>query len=147
MTLKTAKRRRVRRHPDHEVLQERRKVFNRLFEHRLISKVPYEKYRNKVRNVYGGRQGAMLATCSMISGHRPWVSGCFRSESSTCAGCATSSTSAAGPARSRSICSNMPIRRPISPVSIFRPRCSAAPATGSKKVFRAGGICVELVKQ
>ena len=69
MTLNTAKRRHLRRHRDRETLQARRKVINRLLEHRLISRVSYEKYRNKVRNVYGGPQGAMLATCSMISGH------------------------------------------------------------------------------
>jgi SAM-dependent methyltransferase len=38
-------------------------------EHRLIRRVSYEEYRAKVRNVYGGPQGAMLAACSMISGH------------------------------------------------------------------------------
>ena len=45
------------------------KVLNRLLEHRLIRRVSFEEYRDKVRNVYDGPQGAMLATCSMISGH------------------------------------------------------------------------------
>jgi ubiquinone/menaquinone biosynthesis C-methylase UbiE len=46
-------------------------VFNRLLEHRLISRVTFEKYREKVRDVYDGPQGAMLATCSMLSLHTP----------------------------------------------------------------------------
>jgi len=68
---KTAKRRRVRRRKDADGsdTKKRRKVFNRLIENRLISKVSYEAYRDKVRDVYDGPQGAMLATCSMISGH------------------------------------------------------------------------------
>jgi ubiquinone/menaquinone biosynthesis C-methylase UbiE len=44
-------------------------VFNRLLEHRLISRVSFEEYRNKVRDVYDGPKGAMLATCSLLSGH------------------------------------------------------------------------------
>jgi len=48
---------------------ERPKVINKLIEHRLIQRVSYEEYRAKVRDVYGGPQGAMLAACSMISLH------------------------------------------------------------------------------
>ena len=44
-------------------------MLNRLLEHRLIRRVSFEEYRDKVRDVYDGPQGAMLATCSMISGH------------------------------------------------------------------------------
>ncbi len=47
----------------------RKKVINRLVENRLIDKVSHEQYRDKVRDVYGGPQGAILATCSFISGH------------------------------------------------------------------------------
>jgi len=46
-----------------------RKVCNRLVEDRLISQVSYEEYRRKVRDVYDGPQGAMLATCSLLSLH------------------------------------------------------------------------------
>jgi ubiquinone/menaquinone biosynthesis C-methylase UbiE len=46
-----------------------RKVLNRLLEDRLISRVSYEEYRRKVRDVYDGPQGAMLATCSLLSLH------------------------------------------------------------------------------
>ena len=46
-----------------------RKVLNRILEDRLISEVSYEEYRSKVRDVYDGPQGAMLATCSMLSLH------------------------------------------------------------------------------
>ncbi len=45
------------------------RIFTGLIEHRLFTKVSYEKYRDKVRNVYDGPQGAMLATCSMLSLH------------------------------------------------------------------------------
>ena len=48
-----------------------RKVFNRLLEYRAISQVSYEKYRDKVRDVYDGPQGAVLAACSLISLHTP----------------------------------------------------------------------------
>jgi ubiquinone/menaquinone biosynthesis C-methylase UbiE len=44
-------------------------ILNRLIENRLISRVSYEKYREKVRGVYDGPQGAILATCSMLSLH------------------------------------------------------------------------------
>jgi ubiquinone/menaquinone biosynthesis C-methylase UbiE len=44
-------------------------VLNRLLEHRLIGRVSYEEYQAKVRDVYDGPQGAMLAACSMLSLH------------------------------------------------------------------------------
>lgn len=44
-------------------------MLNRLLEHRLIRRVSFEEYRDKVRDVYDGPQGALLAACSMISGH------------------------------------------------------------------------------
>src|SRR4030042_1751317 len=49
--------------------RQRRKVFNRLVEHRLIDRVSFEEYRGKVRDVYDGPQGAILATCSLLSLH------------------------------------------------------------------------------
>ena len=49
----------------------RRKVVNRLLENRLINEVSYEQYRDKVRGVYDGPKGAILATCSMLSLHTP----------------------------------------------------------------------------
>ena len=45
------------------------KIFNRLIENRLFQKVSYDQYREKVRDVYDGPQGAILATCSMLSLH------------------------------------------------------------------------------
>ena len=45
------------------------KVLNRLLEHPLIRRVSFEEYREKVRHVYDGPQGAMLATCSLLSLH------------------------------------------------------------------------------
>jgi len=49
----------------------RPKVMNRILESRLISRVSFEEYREKVRDVYDGPQGAILATCSMLSLHAP----------------------------------------------------------------------------
>ncbi len=47
----------------------REKVFNKLVEHKLMQRVSYEEYRDKVRDVYDGPQGALLATASLLSGH------------------------------------------------------------------------------
>jgi SAM-dependent methyltransferase len=46
-----------------------KKLLNRLLENNLIRRVSFEEYRDKVRDVYDGPQGAMLATCSLISLH------------------------------------------------------------------------------
>jgi len=57
----------------------RRKVIHRWLEHPLVKRpVSYEKYRDKVRHVYDGPQGAMLATCSMLSLHAPLGERLFR---------------------------------------------------------------------
>lgn len=40
-----------------------------MLESRLVRRVSYEEYREKVRDVYDGPRGAILATCSMLSGH------------------------------------------------------------------------------
>jgi ubiquinone/menaquinone biosynthesis C-methylase UbiE len=40
-----------------------------LLENSLISRVSFEEYREKVRDVYDGPQGAMLAYCSLLSLH------------------------------------------------------------------------------
>jgi ubiquinone/menaquinone biosynthesis C-methylase UbiE len=45
------------------------KVFNRILEHPLIRRVSYAEYRDKVRHVYDGPQGAILAACSLLSLH------------------------------------------------------------------------------
>ena len=58
--------------------QRQQPVLNRLLEHRLIRRVSFEEYREKVRDVYDGPQGAMLATCSMISLHTPLGARLFR---------------------------------------------------------------------
>ena len=53
-------------------------VLNRLLEHRLIGRVSFEEYREKVRDVYDGPQGAILATCSMLSLHTSLGARLFR---------------------------------------------------------------------
>ncbi len=49
----------------------RPKLINRLLEHSLIREVSFERYRRKVRDVYDGPQGAILAACSALSLHAP----------------------------------------------------------------------------
>ncbi len=51
--------------------QRRPKLINRLLEHSLIRRVSFERYRRKVRDVYDGPQGAILAACSAVSLHAP----------------------------------------------------------------------------
>jgi ubiquinone/menaquinone biosynthesis C-methylase UbiE len=48
---------------------DRRRKILKLVENDLINRVSYEQYRDKVRDVYGGRQGALLATASFLSLH------------------------------------------------------------------------------
>jgi len=45
--------------------------FNRLVENDLIRQVSYHEYRSRVRNVYAGSKGALLATASFLSLHAP----------------------------------------------------------------------------
>ena len=66
------------RHSKRRPSRRRRKVFNRIVENDLIRQLSYEEYREKVRNVYGGPKGAMLATCSMLSLHVPLGERLFR---------------------------------------------------------------------
>ncbi len=49
----------------------RKSVINHLLEDKLIQRVSYDEYRAKVRNVYAGPKGAILATCSVLSLHKP----------------------------------------------------------------------------
>ncbi len=58
--------------------EHRKPVLNRILEHRLIGRVSYDEYRAKVRDVYDGPQGAMLAACSMISLHTAMGARLFR---------------------------------------------------------------------
>jgi ubiquinone/menaquinone biosynthesis C-methylase UbiE len=53
-------------------------VLNRLLENRLIRRVSFEEYQEKVRDVYDGPQGALLATCSLLSLHTPLGARLFR---------------------------------------------------------------------
>lgn len=55
-----------------------RKVVNRFLEDDLIRRVSYDEYREKVRDVYAGPKGALLATCSFLSLHAPMGERLFR---------------------------------------------------------------------
>ncbi len=70
MVSKTNTRRRSGpRHKKRAPRQGQKKLLVRLLENNLIRQVSFEEYREKVRDVYDGPQGAMLATCSMLSLH------------------------------------------------------------------------------
>lgn len=79
MVLKTDRRRaaRPRKHPSGPA-ERRKPVLNRLVEHRLIGRVSFDEYQEKVRDVYDGPQGAILATCSMLSLHTSLGARLFR---------------------------------------------------------------------
>jgi ubiquinone/menaquinone biosynthesis C-methylase UbiE len=68
----------------HNTLDERHKerkqntALKRFIESDLISRVSDEEYREKVRRVYGGPQGAFLSTASMLSLHIPLGERLFR---------------------------------------------------------------------
>lgn len=68
----------------HEILDERdtrkqhKQTLKRFIENDLISRVSDEEYRKKVRRVYGGPQGALLSTASMLSLHIPLGERLFR---------------------------------------------------------------------
>jgi ubiquinone/menaquinone biosynthesis C-methylase UbiE len=79
MVTKTDRRRvsqRNRHHPSNDASP--KPVINRILENRLIRRVSFEEYRNKVRDVYDGPQGALLAAASMISLHTPLGARLFR---------------------------------------------------------------------
>ncbi len=57
----------------------RGETLHRLIENDLIRRVSADEYRNKVKRVYGGPKGALLATCSMLSLHLPLGERIFRS--------------------------------------------------------------------
>jgi ubiquinone/menaquinone biosynthesis C-methylase UbiE len=54
------------------------KAIHQLLEHKLIRRVSFEEYREKVRDVYDGPKGALLATCSLLSLHTPLGERLFR---------------------------------------------------------------------
>src|SRR2546423_10747939 len=53
-------------------------VLNRIVENDFIHRVTPDEYREKVKDVYGGRQGALLATASHLSMHVPLGRRLFR---------------------------------------------------------------------
>lgn len=69
--LKKAPLARKRRTRDENPARKRGKIFKNLVEDQLIRRVSYEEYREKVRDVYSGPQGALLATASLLSLHTP----------------------------------------------------------------------------
>ncbi len=79
MVSKTDRRRATRSRRHSSGSSDRQKpVLNRLLENGLIGRVSFEEYREKVRDVYDGPQGALLATCSMLSLHTPLGARMFR---------------------------------------------------------------------
>lgn len=62
-------RRGAKRRPAGGTTSQRKKVLNRIVENRLIDRLSYSEYREKVRDVYDGPQGAVLLACSWLSLH------------------------------------------------------------------------------
>lgn len=65
----------------------RNRPLHRLVENDLIRKVSIEKYQEKLRKVYGGPKGALLATCSKLSLHSPLGERIFRQRRFDLRGC------------------------------------------------------------
>src|SRR5262245_41415283 len=61
-------------------------AFKRLVEDDTIRRVSLDEYQAKVKDVYGGPQGALLATCSMLSLHVPLGKRLFRTRKFNLAG-------------------------------------------------------------
>ena len=59
----------ARRRKKKEAPPRRGRRILKLLENDLLNRVSYEQYRDKVRDVYGGRLGAFLATASLLSLH------------------------------------------------------------------------------
>jgi ubiquinone/menaquinone biosynthesis C-methylase UbiE len=53
-------------------------LLNRVVENDLIRRVDPDEYRDRIKNVYGGPQGALLSTASMLSLHIPLGKRLFR---------------------------------------------------------------------
>ncbi len=62
-------------------------VFNRLVEDTFIQRASSDEYRTRVRNVYAGPKGAILATCSLISLHKPLGERLLRERKFDLSGC------------------------------------------------------------
>jgi len=58
--------------------QRRRKALHRIISNDMITRVSDEEYRRKVKRVYGGPKGALLAAASMVSLHIPMGKRVFR---------------------------------------------------------------------
>lgn len=58
-----------RRRATRPTRRRRKNVVTRVVENRYIRRVSYEAYREKVRDIYGGPKGAILATASRLSMH------------------------------------------------------------------------------
>ena len=74
-------------HEKTPVRRRRQGVINRLLEDKLIQRVSFDEYRAKVRDVYAGPKGAILATCSMLSLHKPLGERLFRERKFDLRGC------------------------------------------------------------
>jgi ubiquinone/menaquinone biosynthesis C-methylase UbiE len=70
----------------HRTAQQPLAKFKQLVQDDTISRVPLDEYQAKVKDVYGGPQGAMLATASMLSLHLPLTERLFRSRRFNLAG-------------------------------------------------------------
>jgi len=75
------------RRPSRDASKSKSKSLNALVENKLIRQVSLDQYQAKVRDVYGGPKGAILATCSTLSLHAPLGERLFRTRRFDLAGC------------------------------------------------------------
>src|SRR4051812_6916886 len=59
----------VQRKPKERRPRAAARIMHKLVANRAIHRDNYQDFRDKVRNTYGGPQGALLATASILSGH------------------------------------------------------------------------------
>ncbi len=118
-----------RKHPKQRT-RDRKKSLLKLVENDFISRVSYQEYRDKVRDVYGGPQGALLSTASLLSLHIHLGDRLLRERKFDLRAPRAFWTSAAAPDKSPSTCCAIPTGMHASLAAICRPRCCGARATG-----------------
>ncbi len=72
MLVKPSRHRRQRQRQDEKQRKSKpKKMLHRIVENDSIRRLSLDEYQEKVRSVYGGPKGALLATCSKLSLHEP----------------------------------------------------------------------------
>jgi hypothetical protein len=102
-------------------------AINRLVEDDLIRRVSLDEYQAKVKDVYGGPKGAMLAACSLLSLHVPLGERIFRTRRFDLAGMKSILDVGSGAGQ---------IAKHLLKYSDPRGKCSGGRGTGSRATCR-----------